>query len=317
MKIFLAGATGAVGRPLVRRLINSGHTIVGTTRSAWRAKELAGEGVDPVVLDAFDLDALCDAIVSARPDVVVNQLTAFSAPLNVRRFDKWSRETNRLREEVAPRIVEAARMAESHTVAVQSIAFATAPGEMPVCDESAPLYFDAPRQLRPAILACSALEESALSVDGLNGIVLRYGWFYGPGTGYARDGYVADMLRKRQYPIIGSGNGQFSFIHVDDAADATIAAITRGVRGIYNICDDEPARVDDWLPEMAHLLGAGRPYRIPVALARVAAGPVAVHYATSLRGASNARARRELDWTPRYANWREGFAATMSDRVVR
>jgi nucleoside-diphosphate-sugar epimerase len=312
MRVFVAGATGAVGRPLVRRLVEAGHYVVGTTRSRSRAEGLRAAGAEPVVVDALDLDALRKAIEAAKPDAVVHQLTALSEPLNPRRYEAWIAETNRLRREVTPTLVDAARAVGAGRVVAQNVAFMTAPRGPSVLDERAPLYTDAPKSLQDAVQACAALEGAVVGAEGVDGVVLRYGFFYGPGTSYAPDGDVTAQVRRRRFPIVGSGEGRFSFVHVEDAAAAAVTALHTGRAGVYNVCDDEPAPMREWVPEMARLLGARRPFRVPAIVARLAAGPAAVHYGTTLRGASNAKARRELGWRPEHPSWRAGFEATLT-----
>lgn len=310
MRVFLAGATGAIGRPLATRLLDAGHDVVGTTRSAGKVEGLRDSGVEPIVLDAFDADTLRRAIIAAHPEVVLHQLTALSAPFDPRRYGAWIAETNRLRRDVTPSLVAAAREAGARRVVAQDIAFITRPVGPPVLDETAPLYTDAPGPLGEAVRSSAALEESVLGADGIEGVVLRYGYFHGPGTSYAPDGDVARQVRARRFPIVGSGAGVWSFVHVDDAAAATVLALDRGAPGAYNVADDAPARTDEWLPAFARALGARPPLRVPAVLARVAAGSVAVHYATAQRGASNAKARRELGWEPAWPDWREGLHET-------
>ena len=311
MRVFLAGATGAVGRPLVRRLVEAGHDVVGTTRSEAKVDALRAAGAEPVVVDAFDLDAMRDAVSDARPEVVVHQLTALSKPFNPRRYGEWIAETNRLRREVTPTLVDAARSAGARRIVAQNVAFMTAPRGPWVVGEEAPLFTDAPRSFREAVQACTALERAVVGADEIEGLVLRYGFFYGSGTSYAPDGDLTAEVRRRRFPIVGSGEGRFSFLHVEDAAAATVDALDRGQPGVYNVCDDEPAPMREWLPEMARMLGARRPFRVPAFVARLAAGHAAVHYGTSLRGASNAKARRELGWVPAHPSWRTGFEETL------
>jgi nucleoside-diphosphate-sugar epimerase len=310
MRVFVAGGTGALGRPLVRALVAAGHSVVASTRSEHKTAAIRQAGASAVVVDAFDREGLRAAITAAAPEVVVHQLTSLSAPFNSRRYGSWLAETNRLRRDVTPVLVEAARAAGARQVVVQSVAFLTAPEGPPVLDESGRLYTEAPEPFGEAVAACVALERAVLATPGIDGVVLRYGFFYGPGTGYAPDGDIATQVRRRRYPVVGSGAGRFSFVHVEDAAAATLAALEGG-SGVYNICDDEPARCDEWLPEMARLLNAPRPIRMPSVIARLLAGRVAVYYSTALRGACNAKARRELSWQPHHPSWREGFRATL------
>lgn len=304
MKVFLAGATGAIGRPLVTRLLADGHEVVGTTRDPEKAAALRAQGVDPVVLDAFDAAAVRVAVAQAEPEVVIHQLT--SLPQDPRQMMAAVAENARLRRETVPTYVEAARAAGARRVIVQSISFVTKPDGRPVHDEDAPLYVGAPGQ-ESNIEGVAALESAvAASGDDLEGLVMRYGFFYGPGTWYDRDGAMAEMIRKRRLPIAGSGEGRSSFVHVDDAVDATARALTAGAPGTYNITDDEPARAADWIPAAAEALGAKPPRRAPKWVVGRLAGPVLVHYHNTLPGNSNAKARAALDgWSPR--SWRQGF----------
>lgn len=306
MRVFLAGATGAIGRPLVDRLLAAGHEVVGTTRDRARADALAARGVEPVVLDAFDADAVRAAVAAARPEVVIHQLT--SLPQDPRAMAGAVAENARLRRETVPSYVEAARAAGARRVIAQSISFVTRPDGRPVHDEDAPLYHGAPGQ-EVNIEGVAALESAvAAAGDDLDGLVMRYGFFYGPGTWYDRDGAMGTMIRKRRFPIVGSGEGRSSFVHVDDAVDATVRALDASVpAGTYNITDDEPARASEWVPAAARALGAKPPRKAPAVIAGRLAGPVLVHYHTTLPGNSNAKARAAMPgWSPRPL--RQGFA---------
>jgi nucleoside-diphosphate-sugar epimerase len=305
VKVLVAGATGAIGRPLVDRLVADGHDVVGTTRDAARGRELRERGAEAVVLDAFDAAAVRAAVAAAAPEVVVHQLTALPQRPDPKAMAQAVADTARLRRETVPTFVDAARAAGARRVVVQSIAFVTAPDGRPVHDEDAPLMLTSAWN-RANVEAVRDLETATTGAAGIEGVVLRYGFYYGPGTWYDRDGAMATMIRKRRYPIIGRGEGRSSFVHVDDAADATVRALDRGAPGIYNITDDLPATQREWLPEAARLLGAKPPRHVPVWLARRLAGPVVVHYATTLPGNANRRARAALDWAPR--PWRDGFA---------
>jgi nucleoside-diphosphate-sugar epimerase len=304
--VFVAGAGGAVGRPLVPRLVAAGHEVSGTTRSQERAEAIRAAGATPVVVDALDAAALRDAVVAAAPEVVVHELTSLPDRFEPRRKDIYA-ATNRVRSEGTRNLIEAAQAAGARRFVCQSIAFAGAPGERPeVLDEQAPLALDAPAPFDEGVRVIEAMERAVVNAEGLEGLVLRYGWFYGPGTYYAEDGSSASDVRKRRFPIIGDGAGLFSFVHVDDAAAATVAAVERGAPGIYNIVDDEPAPLRDWLPVYAEAIGAPPPRRVPVWLARIVAGKM-VAGLNRQPGASNAKAKRELGWQPRWSSWREGF----------
>lgn len=313
MRVFLAGATGAIGRPLADRLLADGHEVIGTTRDDARAAALARRGVDPVVLDAFDAPAVQAAVARAEPEVVIHQLTALPQQPDPKAMSAAAALNARLRRETVPTFVEAARAAGARRVVVQSLSPVTRPDGRPVHDEDAPLDLDPPWQAENvgAIAALEAAVRAASGPGGLEGVVMRYGFFYGPGTWYARDGAIATMIAKRRYPIIGSGEGRSSFVHVDDAVEATVRALDAAVApATYNITDDEPARAADWLPEAARALGAKPPRHAPAWLARRLAGDVVVHYGTTLPGNANGRFRAAAPgWAPR--PWRQGFAEVL------
>jgi nucleoside-diphosphate-sugar epimerase len=306
MKILVFGASGAVGRPLVRMLRERGHEVGGTSRDPSRADSLRELGAQPVVCDALDAGSVRAAVESYEPEAIVNQLTALSAPFNPRRYREWVAPTNRLRREGTRHIVAAATAAGAQRLISQSIAFAYRWDGDGLKTEGDPL-FDDDLGFADAVRALNELESLTLSTPGLTGTVLRYGWFYGPGTLYASDGDLAADVHRRRFPIIGRGNGVFSFIHVDDAAAATVAAVERPATGVFNVVDDEPASMATWLPEYAAALGAPRPFRVPAWLARFMAAGFVIGTATQLRGASNARAKAELGFSPRYPSWRQGF----------
>jgi nucleoside-diphosphate-sugar epimerase len=302
VKVFVAGATGAVGRPLVRQLVAAGHEVTAISRSPERAELLRGLGAEPVECDALDAAALSDAVGAARPEAIVNELTAIPAAINPRKMAEQFAQTNLLRREGTANLMAAAETHGARRLVSQSIAFvyATAPRE-PLTEED-PLI-DA-GELTDSV---RLLEQQTLGSDRVEGVVLRYGFLYGPGSSYALDGSSAELARRRQFPVIGRGEGRWPFIHVEDAAGATVAAIERGDPGVYNVVDDEPAPYREWVPAFAEALGAKPPRRLPKWLARIAAGPQVVSYATELQPVSNAKARRELGWQPRYPSWRQGF----------
>ena len=307
MKVFVAGATGAVGRPLVRQLLEAGHEVTGTTRSAARAAGLERAGARAVVCDALQAEPLRAAVAAAEPEVVIHQLTALPGRFEPRKRDLYE-PTNRLRIVGTRNLLDAAEAVGARRLICQSIAFAYAPVGGRVKEESDRLFSDASEPFGSGVMAIEGMERAVVGAKGLEGIVLRYGWFYGPGTYHGEDGSLASEVRRRRYPIVGDGGGLFSFVHVDDAAGATVAALERGQTGIYNVCDDEPAPLREWLPHYAQAIGAGRPRRVPRWLARILAGKMVADMSTELRGASNLRARRELDWRPAWATWREGFS---------
>ena len=306
MRVFVAGGSGAIGRPLLPRLIAAGHEVTGTTRSEERAEAIRAAGARPVICDVLDAEALHAAVQEAAPEVVVHELTALP-----HRFDPGDKEfyahTNRLRTEGTRTLLDAARTAGARRMICQSIAFAYAPGrQAEVKDEDAPLALGAPPPFGDGVRAIAEMERAVVGAEGLDGLVLRYGWFYGPGTYYADDGSMAADVRKRRFPIIGKGTGLFSFVHVDDAASATVAAVERGAPGVYNVVDDDPGPQREWLPVYAEAIGAKKPLRVPVWIARLVAGKVA-SVASVQPGASNAKAKRELGWEPRWPSWRQGF----------
>jgi nucleoside-diphosphate-sugar epimerase len=309
MRIFVAGGTGALGRRLVPLLVARGHQVVGLTRSPERSQWLQRAGAAAVIGDALDRDAVMKAVVGAEPEVVVHEMTAFSRlGTNLRRFERGVKETNRLRTEGTDFLRDAALAAGAQRLVAQSFAgwtYARAGG--PVKTEADPLDPHPPPPLRGAVDALRHHECAVLGTDGLEGIVLRYGIFYGPGTPFALDGLYVGEIRRRRFPIVGNGTAVWSFVHVDDVAHATIAAIERGKPGVYNIVDDQPAPVAIWLPELAAAVGARPPHRVPVWLGRLFAGELAVLVMTEIRGSSNAKAKRELVWQPGYASWRDGF----------
>jgi len=310
MRILVAGATGVIGRPLLRMLSERGHEVAGSTRAPEKARFMRELGAEAIVCDALDPTAVHDAIARWQPEVIVNQLTALAAPLNPRRYFQWLEPTNRLRAEGTRNLAQSAGAAGTRLLVSQSIAFAYGwEGSEPKTEDD-PLL-DADMGFGPALAALRELEQRTLATPGLGGIVLRYGYFYGPGTSYASDGDIAQLVRRRRFPVVGSGSGQFSFVHVDDAASATVAAIERGQPGTFNVVDDEPAEMRTWLPYYAEVVGARPPRRVPLWLARLATGRFLAEATLRQRGASNARIKRELEWTPRWPSWRQGFRAAL------
>lgn len=304
MRVFLAGATGAIGRPLLAQLLAAGHHVTGMTRSAAKAQSLRATGAEPVVCEALDAAALQAAVLDARPDAVIHELTAIPQRLDPRKIQRDFALTNRLRTDGTRNLVAAARAAGVDRILAQSVAFLYEPtgGAKPHGEDDA-LYRSPPKAFRATFEATVQLERQVLDAGGT---VLRYGYFYGPGTALAKDGSLAEQARKRQLPIVGKGGGVWPFVHVEDAAVATVAALA-GPAGVYNVVDDEPAPVREWIPAFCETVGAPRPMRVPKVLAKLAAGNYGVLVMTKAEGASNAKAKRELGWQPRYASWREGF----------
>jgi 2-alkyl-3-oxoalkanoate reductase len=307
MKVFVAGASGAMGRPLVRQLLAAGHEVTGMTRREERAAQIRAAGASAVVCDVFDTAALESAVMAAAPEVVVHQLTSLPPRLDYKAKDDPLASTNRVRSEGTRNLIAAAKAAGARRLVAESVAFLYAPEGGWVKDEEAPLFHDSPAPFGGAVEALADLERQVIGAEGIDGVVLRYGWLYGPGTYFDRDGSQTEEALKRRVPIVGKGTGTFSFLQVEDAAAATVAAVERGAPGVYNVVDDEPTPMRDWVPVFAEAVGAKKPFRVPVWLARLIAGSAAADSATQLRGASNAKAKRELGWQPSYASWRQGF----------
>lgn len=295
MRVFLAGATGAIGRPLVRRLLAEGHEVVGTTRSPEKARMVESAGAEAVVLDAFDTGALRAAILAARPEAVIGQLTALDAPLRPRRYEQWIAGTNRLRREVTPVLVEAAQAAGAGRILAQSVCFLLSDTGPMVGDEQSPTAAGEPAPIGPVVRAALEMEATVVAAGGL---ALRYGFFWGPGTSLGLGGQQTEDVRRRRLPVVGAGAGRFSFVHVEDAAAATVLALRSGLAGVYNVVDDDPIAQRDWVPALAEAIGARPPRRVPCWLARAAAGGFLASRAEHQRGSSNAKARRELGWAP-------------------
>jgi 2-alkyl-3-oxoalkanoate reductase len=309
MRVFLAGATGAIGRRLVPQLVAAGHEVTATTTTARKVDLLRELGATPVVVDGLDAVAVGEAVARARPDAIVHQMTALDGAPDLRRFDRTFAKTNELRTKGTENLLDAARAAGVERFVAQSYAgWPSAGNGAALVTEGEPLDPDPLPGQRETHAAIRFLEE-AVTQAPLTGIVLRYGSFYGPG---ASDEMV-EIVRRRRLPVVGDGGGVWSWIHVDDAAGATVAALERGAPGIYNVVDDEPAPVREWAPALAAAVGAKPPRRVPVWLGRLAAGEVGVRMMTEIRGVSNAKARAELDWVPRWRSWREGFRHGLTD----
>jgi nucleoside-diphosphate-sugar epimerase len=307
VRVFLAGATGVIGRRLLPRLLEAGHDVTAMTRREDRAGALRAAGAVPAVCDVFDAERLQEAMQRAQPEVVVHELTDLPPALDPRKMEKQLAGNDRIRTEGTRNLVAAAVATGVRRMVAQSIAFAYAPTGDGLKREEDDLWDEASWPWSRSIEALHELEEAVTQTEGLSGLVLRYGFFYGPGSSYGSGGFWDGEVRRRRTPVVGKGSGTFSFIQVDDAADATVAAVERGAPGIYNIVDDDPAPMREWLPAYAEAIGAKPPRRVPRFLARLVAGEWAVGMATDLRGASNARAKAELGWAPRYSSWRQGF----------
>ncbi|HEX6115746.1 MAG TPA: NAD(P)-dependent oxidoreductase [Solirubrobacterales bacterium] len=301
----MAGATGALGTQLMPRLVNAGHEVTGMSRTPAKRGEIEAMGAAPAIADALDADEVAAAVGAAEPDVIVHELTALTGDFDLRHFDETFALTNRLRTEATDHLLSAGRAVGVERFVAQSFAgwpFAKVGG--PVKSEEDPLDDDPIEPVRETLAAIRYLEEAVTGAEWTVGIALRYGGFYGPGTSLDADSEMLDAIRKRKFPIVGGGAGVWSFIHVADAADATVAAIERGERGVYNIVDDEPAPVAEWLPVVAENLGAKPPRRVPRFVGRLLAGQAPTVMMTELRGASNAKAKRELGWRPGHPTWR-------------
>ncbi|MGH3342585.1 MAG: NAD-dependent epimerase/dehydratase family protein [Carbonactinosporaceae bacterium] len=315
MRVFLAGATGAVGRILLPALVNAGHDVVGTTRSAAKADDVRAAGGEPVVLDALDADAVHAAVTAAKPEVVIHQLTDLTRLKSPKRFDAEFATTNRLRTGGLDLLLGAAQAAGARRFIAQS--YTGWPNERSggsVKTEDDPLDPNPAGSSRQSLAAIRHLEAAVTGAAGIEGLALRYGSFYGPGTSLGAGGDILRMVGKRQLPIVGGGRGVWSFVHIGDVAAATVAALDGGAPGLYNITDDEPAPVADWLPELADAIGAKPPRRVPAWLVRPMLGDHGISVMTQIRGSSNAKAKRELSWALAYPSWRQGFRTGLGPR---
>jgi nucleoside-diphosphate-sugar epimerase len=310
MRVFVAGATGAIGKQLVPRLVAAGHEVHGMTRSESKQAMLSELGAVPVVADALDPDQVAEAVGRAKPHVIVHQLTAIGA-VDLRHFDRSFALTNRLRTEATEHLLSAGQAVGVQRFVAQGVgaygAYARTGG--PIKTEADPLDPTPAQEMRETMAAIRYLEDAVLGARWTEGIVLRYGVFYGPGTSLAPGEEQFELVRKRKFPLVGDGGAVWSFIHVADAAEATVAAVEHGSRGAYNVVDDDPAPVAEWLPALAQQLDAGKPMRVPRFVGRLFAGEAGVVMMTELRGASNAKAKSELAWRPAHPSWRQGFAA--------
>jgi len=308
MRVFVTGATGALGRHLVPGLVAAGHEVTATTRTPGKVAQLREAGAEPVIVDGLDREAVTTAVLAAAPEVIVHEMTALASLRSLRNFDREFAATNELRIRGTDNLLAAAAEAGTRRVIAQS--YTGWPNERsggPVKTEDDPLD---PRPIRSTVQGLAAIRhvEEAVPAGAPEGIVLRYGGFYGPGASEP----LLDLVRKRQVPVIGGGTGIWSFIEITDAAAATLAAVDRGAPGVYNIVDSDPAPVAEWLPYLAEVAGAKPPLRVPAWIGRLLAGDLVVTQMTTIRGSSNEKARKELGWEPRYASWREGFRAWVS-----
>jgi 2-alkyl-3-oxoalkanoate reductase len=303
MRVFVTGATGAIGKRLVPQLVGRGHQVTATSHTPKKVDELRAHGVDAVEVDGLDGVAVGEAVARAEPDAIIHQMTALAGKSDMRHFDRWFAVTNELRMKGTEHLLAAASASGVERFIVQSYTGWNNIREGgPIKTEDDPLDPEPAKNQRESLAAIRFLEQ-AVTEAPLQGIVLRYGSFYGPGASEL----IVDLIRKRRMPIVGGGAGIWSWVHLDDAACATVAALERGERGIYNVVDDQPAPVIEWLPYLAETVGAKRPMRIPVWLARILAGEVVVRMMTTSRGASNRKAKEELGWQPAWRTWRDGF----------
>jgi nucleoside-diphosphate-sugar epimerase len=308
MRIFLAGASGAIGSRLLPLLVKAGHVVTGTTRSPDKAGSIRMAGGTAVVLNALNAGEVLDAVRQARPEVLIHQLTAIPASFKMRRFDAEFAMTNRLRTEGTDNLLRAARAVGCRRFIAQSYTgwpYARTGGWIKT--EADPLLDSPEPGLRRTLDAIRRLESAVLEERTVEGFVLRYGSFYGPGTSLGRGGSLLEAIQRRRLPIVGTGAGRWSFVHIDDAASATLAAVEAAQSGVYNVTDDEPAPVSEWLPFLAGVLGAKPPSRIPAWLGRLAIGSHGVAMMTQQRGASNRKARSLLRWELQWPSWRAGF----------
>jgi nucleoside-diphosphate-sugar epimerase len=309
MRVFVAGATGAIGKQLVPRLVAVGHEVVGMTSKESNRGVVGELGATPVVADALDPDQVAEAVGRANPEVIVHQLTAIGS-VDMRHFDRDFALTNRLRTEGTDNLLSAGRAVGVRRFVAQSAVYGSyARSGGAVKSEEDPIDPSPPREIRESAAAIRHLEEAVLGAEWTEGIVLRYGAFYGPGTSLSAGGEQFELVRRRKFPLVGDGGGVWSFVHIADAAEATVAAVDRGRPGIYNVVDDDPAPVAQWLPALAQELGAKQPMHVPRFVGRMFAGETGAVFMTEIRGASNAKARRDLGWQPKHASWRQGFAA--------
>ncbi|HYV87114.1 MAG TPA: NAD(P)-dependent oxidoreductase [Candidatus Polarisedimenticolia bacterium] len=318
MRIFVAGATGAIGSRLVPLLVRAGHTVIGLTHRPDNAKLIASLGARPVVASGLDEAEIRRAVLVARPEVIVHEMTELKNATDLKDFDRSLAASNRLRTQGTDYLMSAGRAAGTRRFIAQSFCgWPFDPSGDPVKDETTELLADPPKEMRRTLNALRYLESVVGASDRFEGIVLRYGALYGPGTGLFEGGFL-DQIRQRRLPILGPGDGWWSFLHVDDAAKATAVAVeSGGARGIYNIVDDEPAPVREWLPELAFMLGAPPPRHIPLFFARLMAGEHLVHMMAAQRAGLNAKAKAELPWQPSRASWRQGFAEVIEDSLIR
>ena len=304
MRIFVAGAAGAIGQQLLPQLAARGHQVTASTRNPAKTGRLRALGAEPAVADGLDAMAVGEAVARAEPEVVIHQMTALAGTFDLRRFDRTFAATNQLRTAGTDHLLAAAAAAGAHRfIAASFTGWPNAREGGPVKTEEDPLDPSPPAAQRESLAAIRYLEQAVTGATQLEGIVLRYGSFYGPGA----SDEIVGRVRKRKFPVVGNGAGIWSWVHIADAAAATVCALDRGTPGVYNVTDDEPASVAQWLPYLARAVGAKPPYRVPRWIGRLAAGETGVSMMTQIRGSSNAKAKRELGWQPAWPTWRQGF----------
>ena len=313
MKVFIAGGSGVIGRRLVPLLVAKGHEVAAMSRSHDTARGLSELGAEPILADGLDRAAVLRAVARARPEVVIHQMTSLAGIKSLKKFDDELAATNRLRTEGTDYLLEGARAAGVRRVIAQSYGLwgTTSGGGGTKGADS-----DVPATMRRTFDAIRHVESTVPEAECIEGLVLRYGFFYGPGTGIAADGELVELIRKRRWPLIGNGAGVWSFVHIDDAATATLAAIERGAPGVHNVVDDEPAPLRVWLPELAETLRGKQPRHVSEWIGRLAAGEAVVYLATRIQGLSNTETKRELGWRLRYPSWREGFRYGLAETQV-
>jgi nucleoside-diphosphate-sugar epimerase len=315
MKILVAGATGAIGKRLVPMLVRAGHSVTGTTQHADKMMSIQAAGATPLLLDALNKDDVLSAVQKSRPEIIIHQLTAIPANLDLRHLDRGFEVTNRLRTDGTDHLLAASRAAGVRRFIAQSYyAWYARTGDW-IKTENDPLISDGRSGAPQTMAATIHVESTVLGEKAIEGFVLRYGSFYGPETSLAPGAWLFEEIRNRRVPIVGGGSGYWSFIHIDDAAAATLAAVSATTPGLYNVTDDEPAPVSVWLPYLAEVLGAKPPRRVSKWIARLAIGEYGVGVMTELRGASNRKAKSELPWTLKWPTWREGFKEGFEPRV--
>lgn len=313
MRIFIAGGSGVVGSRLVPLLVAEGHEVTGTSRTEVGTRRIGAAGGRGVIMDGRDATSIRRTVLEARPDVVIHQLTSLSRKFDFKRFDDVFSVTNELRTHGTDALIAAAREARTARIIVQSYTgWTNEHAGTSVKTEQDPIDPHPVPAARNTLAAIAHAERATVDAGGL---ALRFGSFYGPGQSLGEGGEMLEAVRKRRIPIIGAGRGIWSFCHIDDAASATVAAVTNGEAGVYNIVDDEPAPVSQWLPLLARSVGAKPPRRVPGWLARTIIGEFGVSWMTTARGSSNAKALAQLGWAPRYASWRQGFRVGLGDPV--